>query len=106
MALSVCFLTRNEEKNIARAVRSVAGVADEVIVADTGSADRTAPVAAEAGARVCQVPWDDDFAAGRNYALDQATGVLRRLQSRRPGLDGPPLGLDPLGTMTSVSPIR
>jgi len=74
MSLTVCYLTRNEESNIARALRSVAGVADEVIVADTASQDRTASIAAELGAKVLQYPWDDDFAAGRNFTVQKATG--------------------------------
>jgi hypothetical protein len=73
MTLSVCLLTRNEEKNIARAIQSVTGIADQVIVADTGSKDRTALIAAELGAQVCQVNWQDDFAAARDFALAQAT---------------------------------
>jgi len=74
MSLSVCFLTRNEEANIARALRSVVGVADEVIVADTASQDRTAQIAADMGAKVIQYQWDEDFAAGRNFTVAQATG--------------------------------
>jgi hypothetical protein len=74
MSLSVCFLTRNEEANIARALRSVAGVAEEVLVVDTASQDRTATIAAESGAKVLQYEWDDDFAAGRNFTIQQATG--------------------------------
>ncbi|HLJ95660.1 MAG TPA: glycosyltransferase family 2 protein [Gemmataceae bacterium] len=72
MTLSVCLLTRNEEKNIARALRSVRGVADQVIVADTGSSDRTVPIAIELGAEICHVAWQDDFAAGRDTALARA----------------------------------
>jgi tetratricopeptide (TPR) repeat protein len=74
MSLSVCFLTRNEEANIARALRSVAGVADEVILADTASRDRTVEIAADLGAKVIQYPWDEDFAAGRDFTIAQATG--------------------------------
>ena len=73
MTLSVCLLTRNEENNIARAIQSVTGIADQVIVADTGSSDRTVPIAAELGAQVHQVNWQDDFAAARDFALTQAT---------------------------------
>jgi hypothetical protein len=72
MSLSVCLLTRNEEEHIAAALRSVAGVADEVLVADTGSRDRTAQIAAEMGARVLNFTWQDDFAAGRNFMLSYA----------------------------------
>jgi hypothetical protein len=74
MALSVCLLTRNEEANLPRVLASVAGLADEVVVADTGSTDRTREVAAQRGARVYSVGWQDDFAAGRNSALARATG--------------------------------
>lgn len=72
--LSVCIIARNEEKNLPRAIASVRGVADEIVVADTGSADRTVQIATELGARVCHFPWCDDFSAARNHALDQARG--------------------------------
>lgn len=72
--LSACFLTRNEESTVARAVRSVKDVADEVIVVDTHSDDRTAEVAAAEGATVIQFTWGDDFAAGRDYTIRQARG--------------------------------
>ena len=75
MSLSVCLVTRNEENNIERVLRSVEGVADEVVVVETGSTDRTAERAAERGARVLSFRWDDDFAAARNFALEQATGT-------------------------------
>lgn len=74
MALSVCLLTRNEERNIGRAVQSVRRFVDEVLVADTGSADCTADIAAQNGARVVQVDWQDDFAAARDFAQAQARG--------------------------------
>jgi tetratricopeptide (TPR) repeat protein len=53
---------------------SVAGVADEVVVMDTGSTDRTADVARERGANVFSHAWHDDFSAARNEVLDQASG--------------------------------
>jgi tetratricopeptide (TPR) repeat protein len=74
MKLSVCFVTRDEERNIERALRSVSSISSEVIVADTGSTDRTVGTAAALGANVIDIPWDDDFAAARNRALDAATG--------------------------------
>jgi tetratricopeptide (TPR) repeat protein len=74
MSLIVCLLTRNEERNITRAVRSFAGVADQILVVDTGSTDRTAELAKEAGAEVHHFVWNDDFSAGRNFAIRQATG--------------------------------
>jgi hypothetical protein len=74
MSLTVCFLTRNEAGTIERAVRSVSPVADQVVVADTGSADGTAQAAARAGATVVSFTWGDDFAAGRNFTLRHASG--------------------------------
>lgn len=74
MNLSVCLLTRNEEAKMERVLRSVAGVADEVIVADTGSTDGTVTAAQGLGARVVHVDWDDDFSQGRNQALALAQG--------------------------------
>jgi hypothetical protein len=74
MSLTACFLTRNEEKFIERAIRSVQGVADQVLVVDTGSTDRTAELAAGLGATVANLTWTDDFAAGRNFTLRQAGG--------------------------------
>ncbi|HEU5118765.1 MAG TPA: glycosyltransferase family 2 protein, partial [Isosphaeraceae bacterium] len=74
MGLSVCLLTRDEESKIGRAIASVRGLADQVVVVDTGSKDRTVEVAKEAGAEVYDIAWDDDFSAGRNLALELATG--------------------------------
>jgi hypothetical protein len=73
-ALSICLVTRDEEANLPRVLGSARGLADEVIVAETGSTDRTAEVAAELGARVLPFAWDDDFAAARNFALGHASG--------------------------------
>jgi len=72
--LSVCLLTRDEVGNIERVLRSVEGVADEVIVADTGSTDGTIPLASKLGATVVPCTWVEDFSAGRNAALAAASG--------------------------------
>jgi glycosyltransferase involved in cell wall biosynthesis len=45
-----------------------------LVVVDTGSTDRTAQIAADHGAKVHAVPWDDDFAAARNVSFDLCTG--------------------------------
>lgn len=52
MSLTVLILTKNEERHIERALASVAGVADRVVVVDSGSTDRTMEIARAAGATV------------------------------------------------------
>src|SRR5207244_5058234 len=72
--LSICLLTRNEADKLERAVASVQGIADEIVVADTGSTDGTVALAQKLGARLLEVGWDDDFSKGRNDALTAARG--------------------------------
>ncbi|HTN52172.1 MAG TPA: glycosyltransferase [Anaeromyxobacter sp.] len=72
--LSLCLIARDEEALLPACLASVAGVVDEVVVADTGSRDGTARVARERGARVLEVPWRDDFSEPRNATLAAASG--------------------------------
>jgi glycosyltransferase involved in cell wall biosynthesis len=65
--VSVVVLTLNEEPNVRRCLASVAW-ADQVIVVDSGSADRTVPFARAAGAEVVDQPWLG-FSAQREHAL-------------------------------------
>jgi glycosyltransferase involved in cell wall biosynthesis len=53
-SLSVCIITLDEERNLPRCLRSVARLASEVIVVDSGSRDRTREIAAAAGAKVVE----------------------------------------------------
>ncbi|MBI2899898.1 MAG: glycosyltransferase [Planctomycetes bacterium] len=72
--LSLCMIVRDEEANLPCVLESVRGLADECVVVDTGSRDRTAEIARSFGARVDFFEWRDDFAAARNRALDLARG--------------------------------
>jgi GT2 family glycosyltransferase/Tfp pilus assembly protein PilF len=72
--ISVCLITKDEEKFIGRCLRSVQSIACQIIVMDTGSTDRTVEIAREHGAEVHSFAWCDDFAAARNAALEHATG--------------------------------
>jgi glycosyltransferase involved in cell wall biosynthesis len=65
--LSVVVLTRDEEANIARCLDSVAW-ADQVIVVDSGSTDRTVPIARSRGADVVEQAWLG-FSGQREFAL-------------------------------------
>jgi tetratricopeptide (TPR) repeat protein len=66
-------IVKNEEENLPRLLTSIKGLANEVIVVDTGSKDDTVRIAEEAGAKVCHFPWCDDFSAARNESLKHAT---------------------------------
>ena len=72
--LSVCMIVRDEEATLDRALASVAGVADEIVVVDTGSVDGTAAIAKRHGAKVVEAAWQDDFSRARNVYLEEATG--------------------------------
>jgi len=70
--LAVTFITKNEERNLPRTLGSLEDLADELIVVDSGSADRTTQIAAERGARLFARAWTG-FADQRNFAGEQAT---------------------------------
>lgn len=74
MLLSVCLITKNEERFLAGCLESVRPVAGEVVLVDTGSVDRTVEIAREQGCRVLHRTWDDDFSAARNAGIDVARG--------------------------------
>ena len=74
ISLSLCMIVKDEEKNLPRCIASLLPVVDEIVVADTGSADRTKEIAQVFGARVIEVLWEDNFSAARNAALDEARG--------------------------------
>lgn len=73
-SLSVCIIGRDEAGLVGRSIQSVNEIAGEVIFVDTGSTDRSAAVAYQMGANVYNFPWDDDFAAARNFATGKAKG--------------------------------
>jgi glycosyltransferase involved in cell wall biosynthesis len=67
--LTLSMIVRNAAAQLPECLESALGVADEIIIADTGSTDETVSVATNLGARVLSIPWSDDFAAARNLAL-------------------------------------
>ena len=82
--LSACLITSNEEHSLPRALDSLEGVADEIVVVDTGSMDRTKEIAQEFGARVFDFPWVDSFSAARNAAPGPAAGRAAGSDERSP----------------------
>jgi glycosyltransferase involved in cell wall biosynthesis len=55
--LSACLITLNEEHNLPRALASLAGIADEIVVVDSGSTDRTAEIAKAHGVSFFERPF-------------------------------------------------
>ena len=71
-ALSVVIITFNEEKNIKRCIESVIPVADEIIVIDSYSGDKTLEIALSLGAKVKQSTFDG-YIKQKNKAINEAS---------------------------------
>ena len=72
--ISLCMITRNEERFLGNCLARVRGVVDEIVLVDTGSTDRTVEIAKSFGAKVLHMPWEEDFATPRNLGLSHAEG--------------------------------
>lgn len=71
MKISACIITLNEERNLPRCLKSVAPVADEIVIVDSGSTDQTLAIARQYGARIVPRDWLG-YVGQKNFALDQA----------------------------------
>ena len=74
VSLSACLIVRNEAHCLARCLDSLVGVADEIILVDTGSTDQTVEIARQYTDKIFYHAWNDHFSEARNVALAQATG--------------------------------
>ncbi len=70
LPISVVIITKNEERNIKRALESVKDIASEIIVVDSGSTDRTVEIAKSYGAKVFLEEW-------KGYAKQKNVGIQR-----------------------------
>lgn len=74
-AITLCMIVKDEERVLARCLDSVRPLIGQIVVVDTGSRDRTVPIAAGYGAEVSSFDFTvADFAAARNQALARARG--------------------------------
>lgn len=71
--LTVVILTKNEEENITDVIKNAAQLTKNILIVDSGSADKTVELAKAVGARVIYRVWDNDFSAQRNFALRYIT---------------------------------
>ena len=71
MKISATIITYNEERNLPRAIESLR-CADEILVLDSGSNDRTVEIAEKLGARVVESGWSG-YANQKNLAADKAS---------------------------------
>lgn len=74
MNITACVIVKNEEKNLPRWLSCMQQIADEIIVVDTGSTDKTKDIALKNQVKLYEFIWCDDFAVAKNYALSKATG--------------------------------
>ncbi len=103
--LSVCIITKNEEKNIGRCLEALSGYGFELVVADTGSVDKTREIAGEFTDKVYDFAWQDDFAAAKNFAVSKAAHDLVLVVDSDEFLD--PLSesdIQSLGALASANP--
>lgn len=70
--LAAVIIACNEAAIIGKALRSLQGVADEIVVVDSGSQDETPEICAESGATVFYRPWEG-YAAAKNFGNSMAT---------------------------------
>lgn len=74
LTLSLCMIVKDEEEMLPRCLATASLAADEIVVVDTGSSDRTIEIAESYGARVIEFPWTGSFSEARNVSMDAATG--------------------------------
>lgn len=72
MTIAALIITYNEERNIERCIRSVQSFADEIIVLDSFSTDRTADICRSQGVNFIQRKWEG-YSAAKNYLNEQCS---------------------------------
>lgn len=73
ITISLCMIVKNEEAVLARCLSSYKNIADEIIVIDTGSTDKTKEIAYRYTDLVYDFAWTGNFSDARNYSFSKAT---------------------------------
>lgn len=71
ISLTLCMIVKNEEAVLERILNPVSEIVDEILIADTGSSDRTKEIAGQYTSQVFDFPWCDDFSAARNFLVEK-----------------------------------
>lgn len=71
--VSVCMIAKNEEKHIEECCRRLQRYGFEIVLADTGSTDRTIEFARKYTNQIYHFDWCDDFSAAKNFAIQKAS---------------------------------
>jgi len=66
-------IVKNEEHNLGICLESVKDIVDEIIIVDTGSADKTVEIAKEYTDKIYHFEWINDFAAARTFSFSKGT---------------------------------
>jgi glycosyltransferase involved in cell wall biosynthesis/SAM-dependent methyltransferase len=70
---SIALIVKNEESCLDKCLSSFAPIADEIVVVDTGSTDRTKEIARKYTDKIYDFKWVDDFSAARNFSFSKCT---------------------------------
>ena len=73
MKLSVCMIVRNEELILEKSLESIKPIADEIIIVDTGSTDKTLEIAKKFTDNIYHFKWINDFSKAYDFARQKAT---------------------------------
>jgi len=72
-SISVLYLIRNEQGYIYKSINSIKEIADEIIVIDTGSIDRTVEICKSFTSKIFKYRWNNNFSEARNFGLSKCS---------------------------------
>lgn len=73
ITVSLCMIVKNEERILKRCLDTAADLADEIVIVDTGSTDRTKEIAAAYTKNIYDFAWTGSFSDARNFAFSKCT---------------------------------
>lgn len=72
MTIGLVMIVKNESRSLRKCLARAKKLVDRIYITDTGSTDDTVKIAEEFGAHITTYEWKNDFAAARNYSLEQS----------------------------------